>query len=230
LYAAIRELVAARAPNVITIEDPVEYVIEGTSQVEVDSADKVSFHKALRSVLRHDPDVLMIGEIRDEETAQVAIKAALTGHLVFTTLHTSSAVDSVTRLLDMGVRPFLLSTVARLFMAQRLVRRLCEFCRQPVAMTEEQAAYFSNPALVGTQIFEAKGCKYCAGNGYHGRTGIFELLPVDRVAKNDPTTSVDAFLNKMQHENSAASSLMTDAIKKLQLGVTSFEEIAMVVG
>ncbi len=230
LYAAIRKLVACRAPNVITIEDPVEYVIDGTSQVEVDSADKVSFHKALRSVLRHDPDVLMIGEIRDEETAEIAIKAALTGHLVFTTLHTSSAADSVTRLIDMGVRPFLLSTVARLFMAQRLVRRLCPYCRVPVAMTDEQAKYLHQPQMAGTRIFAAAGCKYCANNGYHGRTGLFELLPVERESREITNTSADSLINSICQTSSQHGTLITDAAEKLRLGITSFDEIAMVVG
>ena len=230
LYAAIRRLVADRGPNVITIEDPVEYVIEGTSQVEVDSADKVSFHKALRSVLRHDPDVLMIGEIRDEETAEIAIKAALTGHLVFTTLHTSSAADSVTRLIDMGVRPFLLSSVARLFMAQRLVRRLCGYCRKPVRMTLDQAKYLGNTELEGTTIYSAVGCKYCANNGYHGRTGLFEMLPVMRTSSNAPVTSADALIHSLTGDQSIYRTLVADALEKLQLGVTCFDEIAKVVG
>jgi type II secretory ATPase GspE/PulE/Tfp pilus assembly ATPase PilB-like protein len=135
LYAAIRRLIGQRDLNVVTIEDPIEYDIAGVAQVEVDSADKVSFAKALRSVLRHDPDVVMIGEIRDGETADIAIKSALTGHLVFSTLHTNSAASAVTRLIDMGVARYLVAATLRLVVAQRLVRRACSHCRQPRELT-----------------------------------------------------------------------------------------------
>lgn len=229
LYAAIRQLIGVKPLNVITIEDPVEYVIDGISQVEVDSADKVSFHKALRSGLRHDPDVLMIGEIRDEETAEIAIKAALTGHLVFTTLHTNSAASSLTRLVDMGVQPFLVGAVSRLFMAQRLVRKLCQHCRRPIEMTDRQAAAINREVLAGTTIFESAGCKYCAGAGFVGRTGLFEMLPFDRELSQLASRGADeATLNQHMAENKIPF-LLDDAIAKLKLGVTSFSEIATVV-
>lgn len=229
LYAAIRQLIAHKPLNVITIEDPVEYVIDGVSQVEVDSADKVSFHKALRSGLRHDPDVLMIGEIRDEETAEIAIKAALTGHLVFSTLHTNSAASSLTRLIDMKVQPFLVGAVSRLFMAQRLVRKLCQRCREPIAVTERQAAAINRDALTGTTIFQAKGCKYCAGTGFVGRTGLFELLPFDRELSRMASAGAEETRLIQHMSDQKIPLLLDDAIAKLKLGVTSFSEIATVV-
>lgn len=229
LYAAMRQLIGQRPLNVITIEDPVEYVIDGISQVEVDSADKVSFHKALRSGLRHDPDVLMIGEIRDEETAEIAIKAALTGHLVFTTLHTNSAASSLTRLIDMKVQPFLIGAVSRLFMAQRLVRKICQHCRYPIEMTERQASGINRPGLAGTMIFSSKGCKYCASTGYVGRTGLFELLPFDREITQLASSGADESMLSAHMEERKIPVLLDDAITKLKLGITSFSEIATVV-
>ena len=229
LYGAIRHLIADRMLNVITIEDPVEYLIDGISQVEVDLADKVSFHKALRSALRHDPDVLMIGEIRDQETAEIATKAALTGHLVFSTLHTNSAISSIYRLLEMGTRPFLLGSVSRMFIAQRLVRRLCERCRVESAFSEEQAMLLSRPELTGTRIFSAGGCKYCAHAGYAGRTGLFELIEfrrglVDQICKDASESDTLGFL-----EGQGQPFLVDDAIEKMRMGLTSFEEAIQVV-
>jgi type II secretory ATPase GspE/PulE/Tfp pilus assembly ATPase PilB-like protein len=229
LYAAIRQLIGHKALNVITIEDPVEYVIDGISQVEVDSADKVSFHKALRSGLRHDPDVLMIGEIRDEVTAEIAIKAALTGHLVFATLHTNSAASSLTRLINMNVQAFLVGAVSRLFMAQRLVRKLCQHCRQPVEMDERQAVAINRESLVGSKIFAAGGCKYCAGSGFVGRTGLFELLPFDRQLAKMASSGADESTLNQHMADEKIPLLLDDAITKLKLGVTSFSEIATVV-
>lgn len=224
LYAAIRTLIAQRSLNVITIEDPVEYVIDGVSQVEVDTADKVNFHKALRGVLRHDPDVLMIGEIRDEETAEIAVKAALTGHLVLTTLHTNSATTTVSRLVDMGIKPFLVGAISRLFVAQRLVRRICEHCRREVPVSEEQGVSIGRPELAGTMIYEPAGCKFCAGTGYGGRTGIFELVPFDRalakmVADRKSEAELVTYLTSQGNPL-----LIDDAIEKLREGSTAFAE------
>ena len=225
LYAALRLLISRRSLNVITIEDPVEYVIDGVSQVEVDAADKVSFHKALRAVLRHDPDVLMIGEIRDEETAEIAVKAALTGHLVFTTLHTNSAITTVSRLVDMGIKPFLVGAISRLYLAQRLVRKICPNCGTPRTLSDEQAAGLGRPELAGTTVFEPAGCKYCAGTGIAGRTGIFELISFDRnlaklVADRKSETDIVHYLSA-----SGNPFLLDDAIEKLRAGVTTCEEL-----
>ncbi|MEL7338811.1 MAG: GspE/PulE family protein, partial [Planctomycetota bacterium] len=176
LYAGLRKLVAEGSFNIITIEDPIEYEMERVGQVEVDSADKVSFSKALRSVLRHDPDIVMVGEIRDGETADVAIKAALTGHLVLSTIHTNNAASAVTRLADMGVDRFLVAATLRLAVAQRLVRRLCRHCRKARPLEEAEAIALGHPDRAGATVYDAAGCHFCADRGYVGRLGVFELL------------------------------------------------------
>ena len=229
LYAAIRNLINRKSLNVITIEDPVEYVIDGISQVEVDTNDKVSFHKALRSALRHDPDVLMIGEIRDEETADTAIRAALTGHLVFTTIHANSATGAITRLTDMGIKPFLIGAVSRMFAAQRLIRRLCDKCRTAYAMTEDEADLLGTEELVGKTVYHPTGCKYCAGTGFRGRVGLFEFVPFDReiarlVANRPDETELQKLLADRDHPD-----LLEDAVKKLLEGQTSIDQIATVI-
>lgn len=179
LYGGIRRLIDERSLHVVTVEDPIEYEIDGVAQVAVDSADKVSFAKALRSILRHDPDVIMIGEIRDSETADIAIKSSLTGHLVLSTLHTNSAVSAITRLTDMGVAPYLAGATLRLVVAQRLVRRLCANCRIPVALDEAEAIALGDPEATGKTAYQPGGCIYCAGRGLSGRVGLFEMLAVD---------------------------------------------------
>lgn len=178
LYAGLRRLLLGRALNAITVEDPIEFDIDGVAQVEVDAGDKVGFGRALRSILRHDPDVIMIGEIRDRETADVAIKAALTGHLVLSTLHTNSAPGAVTRLIDMGVERYLVAATLRLAVAQRLARRLCERCRVPRALELSEAALLGAPEAAGETVYGPGGCLYCAGRGLSGRTGLFELLEI----------------------------------------------------
>ncbi len=176
LYAAIRLLLGERSTNIMTIEDPIEYTIGGISQCEVDTAEKVTFASALRSILRHDPDVVMVGEIRDGETANIAMKAAMTGHLVLGTLHTNSAAAAVTRLKDMGVDAFMVAATLRVAIAQRLSRRLCGFCRIPRQLTEEESLLLGDPALAGITVYEPGGCVYCAGRGYRGRVGLYEML------------------------------------------------------
>ncbi len=229
LYSAIRELISSRSLNVLTIEDPVESLINGVSQIEVDSNDKVSFHKALRSVLRHDPDVLMIGEIRDEETAETAIKAALTGHLVFSTLHANSAVSSISRLVDMKVRPYLVGAVLQASVAQRLVRKLCQRCRIEAPLTEEQARLLGRPALADTAAFRSTGCRYCAGTGFIGRLGLFEFVFFDpELAQQIGDRASELQLAELLRERKMPT-LMDDALKKLAAGQTSFDEVITVV-
>jgi len=229
LYAAIRELVGNRSLNVMTIEDPVECLINGISQIEVDSNDKISFHKALRSLLRHDPDVLMIGEIRDEITAETAIKAALTGHLVFSTLHANSALGSITRLMDMQVRPYLIGTVLQVAIAQRLVRKLCQRCRKEVRMSGIQAQMLGQPELKDSIMYAPGGCTYCAGSGHVGRLGLFEFVFLDgdlsRLVANQ--ASETSMSNELRQRGVPA--LLDDAIKKLHQGLTSFEQVATII-
>jgi type II secretory ATPase GspE/PulE/Tfp pilus assembly ATPase PilB-like protein len=228
LYAAIRMLLEERHVNIITIEDPIEYEIGGVAQVEVDAADKVSFAKALRSVLRHDPDVIMVGEIRDRETADIAIKAALTGHMVLGTLHTNSAAATVTRLTDMGVEPYLVAAALRLAVAQRLLRRLCRYCRIPRPMTELEAVSIGHPELAGEIIHDPSGCIYCGGKGYSGRIGLYELLELREdwaraVAEGEGESDL---VVKMRA--SGINSLLDDAVAKLIAGVTSVYEVIQI--
>jgi len=225
LYAALRRIIAEHPLNVITIEDPIEYDIAGVAQVEVDSADKVSFNKALRSVLRHDPDVVMIGEIRDGETADVAIKASLTGHLVFSTLHTNSAASALTRLADMGLDRFLIAATMRLAVAQRLVRRLCSHCRKPRPLTEPEALAISFPEAVGTTVYDAAGCMYCADRGYVGRLGLFELLPFDESLARLVAEGAGEGEIVREARQRGIPRLVDDALEKLRCGETTVKEV-----
>jgi general secretion pathway protein E len=229
LYAGIRRLLELEALNIITVEDPVEYDIAGVAQVAVDSADKTSFDKALRSILRHDPDVVMIGEIRDGETANIAVKASLTGHLVFSSLHTNTAAGSVTRLGDMGVERYLIASTLRLAIAQRLVRRLCPHCHRPGTMSEAQAIALNVPAMAGSTVYEKVGCLYCGGRGNSGRMALFEFLPLDESWSsivNRGAQEVE-LIAEMRRRNLPL--LLDDALLKLATGVTTYDEVRQAV-
>jgi type II secretory ATPase GspE/PulE/Tfp pilus assembly ATPase PilB-like protein len=225
LYAAIRMLLAERSVNIITIEDPIEYEIAGIAQCEVDHVDRLTFAKALRSILRHDPDVVMVGEIRDRETADIAIKAALTGHMVLGTLHTNSAAATVTRLLDMGVEPYLVAAALRLSVAQRLLRRLCKYCRIARPMTEGEAGMINRPDLENARIFDPCGCIYCGNKGYSGRIGLYEMLEM----REDWARAISHGETEMQlvikMREAGIKSLLDDAIDKLLLGETAISEV-----
>ena len=225
LYVAIEQLLNTRGGNVITIEDPIEYEIQGASQVEVDSADKVNFSKALRSVLRHDPDVVMIGEIRDAETAETAVKASLTGHLVFSTVHTNTATGVVTRLKDMGVEPFLIAATLRLSVAQRLVRKLCSHCRRPRAITAAEVFALRQPALESSSVFDAAGCVMCAGRGYTGRVALFEMLESSEAMAKliAGGANEDELLQDARSRN--VSLLLDDGMAKILDGTTTVAEV-----
>ncbi len=225
LFTAIRQLQESRGGNIITVEDPIEYEIPGTSQVEVDSAAKVSFARALRSILRHDPDVIMLGEIRDAETAELAIKAALTGHLVLSTLHTNTAAGAVTRLIDMGVEPFLVAATLRLAVAQRLVRRLCQQCRSEIELDAGQAAALGDQHLVGSTVYAARGCTACAGKGYVGRLALFEMLRGGHeLAEMVSANATEAKL--VAHMKTASQALLIDdGIKKILSGATTVQQV-----
>ena len=224
LYAAIQRLLKESALNIITVEDPIEYELPGVSQVEVDSAEKVSFTKALRSLLRHDPDVVMIGEIRDPDTLDVAVKAALTGHLVLSTLHTNSAAGAVTRLADMGLESFMSAATLRLSAAQRLVRKLCTHCRKPRPLTDAEALALGCREAAGKPVFEPGACAYCAGRGWVGRIGLFELLPIDSsFAEMIVKKASEATLIGAMKERKIAL-LIDDAREKIFSGETTVKE------
>ncbi len=229
LYAGIRRLMELEALNIITVEDPVEYDISGVAQVAVDSSDKTSFDKALRSILRHDPDVVMIGEIRDGETAGIAVKASLTGHLVFSSLHTNTAAGSVTRLADMGVERYMIASTLRLAIAQRLVRRLCPHCRKESKISEGQAIGLNLPAVAGTAAFEKVGCLYCGGRGTSGRLALFEFLPLDESWSTIVNRGAQEVELVTEMKKRGFPLLIDDAIHKLNTGVTTYEEIRQAV-
>src|SRR5204862_4411022 len=166
--------------NMMTVEDPIEYDLDGISQTQANARIGLDFARALRSILRQDPDIIMIGEIRDLETAQIAVQASLTGHLVLATLHTNDAAGAVVRLVDMGIEPFLVASSLLGVLAERLVRRLCPACRRPHAPDSAERALLENGNGGGSDIalFTANGCEACAFTGYHGRPGLFQLLPI----------------------------------------------------
>lgn len=229
LYASIRLLLAERDLNVITVEDPIEYEIEGVAQCEVDPAsEKMDFAKALRSILRHDPDVVMLGEIRDQETANIAIKAALTGHMVLGTLHTNSAAATVTRLIDMGVQPYLIAAALRLAIAQRLIRRLCRHCRIPRPLTEAEALAIFHTELAGTEVYDPSGCVYCGNKGYAGRIGLYEILELSESWGRDIADEKGEAVLTQNMREEGIQSLLDDGIKKLVSGETSFSEILQI--
>ena len=182
LYAALSELNDA-SRNILTVEDPIEYSLPGVGQTQVNAKVEMTFAKGLRAILRQDPDVVMIGEIRDIETVEIAIQASLTGHLVLSTLHTNTAVGAVTRLQDMGVEPFLLSSSLVSVLAQRLVRVLCERCKQPAIADESECQLLDVSPNEAPTIYHAKGCEHCNQLGYRGRQGIYEVVPVDETMK-----------------------------------------------
>ncbi|MEM9386637.1 MAG: GspE/PulE family protein [Pseudomonadota bacterium] len=225
LFAAIQQLISETDLNVITIEDPVEYQIKGVTQVEVDPAEKVTFPKALRSTLRHDPDVVMIGEIRDSETADIAVKAALTGHLVFSTLHTNDATGAITRLIDMGIPPYLVGATLRMVVAQRLVRRLCSSCATPAPCDPAHAAVLGRPDLAGQSIMEPVGCLYCGQRGYIGRLALFEMLTCDRGLSRLITARATEDQLKSYIEEHGLQTLADDAAEKLLQGRTSIADV-----
>ncbi|HUF19932.1 MAG TPA: type II secretion system ATPase GspE [Burkholderiales bacterium] len=226
LYAALSRLDAASL-NIMTVEDPIEYDLDGISQTQVNARIEMSFARALRTILRQDPDVVMIGEIRDLETAQIAVQASLTGHLVFATLHTNDAVSAVTRLVDMGVEPFLLASSLIGVGAQRLVRRLCMECRKPFTADAAQLRALGLKPTDGT-LYSAQGCPACNGSGYRGRTGIYELLTVD----DDLRRLIHDRASEQRLREYAVSrgmrSLRDDGMRWAAQGLISLEEVVRV--
>jgi type II secretory ATPase GspE/PulE/Tfp pilus assembly ATPase PilB-like protein len=216
--------------NISTVEDPVEYKIDGVNQVQVDNV-KVTFTDALRSLLRQDPDVVMVGEIRDRDTAEIALRASLTGHLVFSTIHTNNAPNAVTRLVDMGAEPFLVASSINGVLAQRLVRRCCESCKKPRPADGFEKILLGVGAEVELTLYEGAGCPRCNFTGYRGRVGIYELLVVDNVIRriileggNDLEVGTHA------KEACGMQSLSQHAAQKVREGVTTIEEYQRVVG
>ena len=232
LYAALSRINTPDL-NILTVEDPVEYQIRGIGQMAINPKIGLTFAAGLRSFLRQDPDVILVGEIRDRETAEIAIQASLTGHLVFSTVHTNDAASAVTRLVDMGVEPFLVASSLTAVMAQRLVRRLCADCREAyrptaeelkeVGLTPEAVARAGNPT-----IYRAKGCDVCGGNGYRGRTGIYEMLMVDDDIRQLALKNVDSGSMKKAGVAKGMRTLLDDGARKVLAGETTLAEVLSV--
>jgi general secretion pathway protein E len=228
LYGALSKI-NSPDKNIITIEDPVEYQLKGIGQIQVNPKIQLTFAAGLRSVLRQDPDVILVGEIRDSETAEIAIQAALTGHLVFSTLHTNDAAGSVTRLLDMKVEPFLISSSVMAILAQRLVRVLCTQCRESYQLTHLEMNELELAAGSGSRTaYRAKGCPVCFQTGYLGRTAIYELLEIDDEVRQLIMKNADASTIKALAVKKGMTTLRQDGADKVLKGITSVDEVVRV--
>jgi general secretion pathway protein E/type IV pilus assembly protein PilB len=229
LYSCLHHL---NRPNrkIITVEDPVEYQLSGINQVPVRSEIGMSFASALRAMLRQAPNVIMVGEIRDLETAEIAINASLTGHMVFSTLHTNDAPGAVTRLIELGVKPFLVSTSLRGVLAQRLVRRICPACSRPhVPAASELRLMDINPALAGRADFRrGAGCPECQGTGYRGRMGIFELLTMDDALRELIHAGSTSVRLRQKARAQGLRTMREDGARKIIAGLTTVEEVASI--
>ncbi|WP_106496914.1 GspE/PulE family protein [Lentibacillus sp. Marseille-P4043] len=227
LYASINQLNTENV-NIITVEDPVEYQLEGINQVQVNSAIGLTFASGLRSILRQDPNIIMVGEIRDQETAEIAIRASLTGHLVFSTLHTNSAIDTVPRLIDMGIEPYLVVSSLTGIVAQRLVRKICRDCATKREPTKMEAEIFSKNCVDVEHVYYGKGCSSCHQRGYRGRLAVQEVLVVDETIKsmllnNKSITDIRSYVKEQ-----GMAFLIQDGLDKIKQGLTTMEEILQV--
>ncbi|PIV12547.1 MAG: type II secretion system protein GspE [Candidatus Omnitrophica bacterium CG_4_9_14_0_2_um_filter_43_12] len=220
LYATLREI-ATPDKNVITIEDPVEYRLDGINQMQVKTNIGLTFASGVRTSLRQDPDIILVGEVRDLETAQSCVRAALTGHLVLSTLHTNDAASSIVRLKDFGIEPFLIGSSLILIEAQRLVRRLCQKCREPYQPSKEEKEKFN----LADTIYKSKGCPECRKSGYKGRIGIYEVLFMTPAIKELVYTNATTVEIKKKAQEEGMASLLFDGISKVNSGLTSMEEV-----
>ena len=224
LYGAINEISSATR-KVITVEDPIEYQLEGVSQIQVRENIGLTFGRVLRNILRHDPDVIMVGEIRDAETAQIAISAAMTGHLVFSTLHTNDAPSAPVRLLEMGVEPYLVSSSLEAVLAQRLIRMLCPACRLIASLQDHQLSDPDRALLGDAQIFESSGCSLCRQSGYSGRSGIFEMFTLDQNIRQMILDRTDVGRIRAAARTLGMRTLRQSGLKKVARGITSLAEV-----
>ena len=227
LYAGL-DLLNDRQRNIMTVEDPIEYTMDGVGQMQVNAKTDLTFARGLRAILRQDPDVIMVGEIRDRETAQIAVESAMTGHLVLSTLHTNTAIGAVTRLVEMGVERFLLAPMLRGLVAQRLVRRICPDCRTEQALTGAEAALLGGLLAVGAPVWRGAGCAQCHDTGFRGRLPLYEVI------------EMDGALEQMVHEGASeaqltaaararAPGILADGVDKIAQGLTTVQEVARAV-
>ncbi len=225
LYATLHEI-NAPAKNLLTIEDPVEYRLEGVNQVQIKPGIGLTFAAGLRAFMRQDPDIIMVGEIRDLETAEICLRAALTGHLVLSTLHTNDAASAVTRLIDIGLAPYLISSTISMVVAQRLLRRLCDRCKDAYEPVHEVRATLHIPEEL---LYRPKGCEHCGNTGYRGRLGVFEVLTFDRELREAIAKGASAHVLKDAAAAQGMSTLWAEGLKKVRAGLTSLEELGTIV-
>jgi len=231
LYATLK-CINSPEVNIITVEDPIEYQLDGIGQTQVNARIDMTFANGLRSILRQDPDIIMVGEIRDRETAEIAIQSSLTGHLVLSTLHTNDSASAVTRLLDMGIEPFLISSSVLAMMAQRLVRVLCKNCREPTEVNlDELKSIGITQELIDThggQLYRGRGCDQCRSTGYRGRMGIYELMPIDDVVRSLIMQQTNASTIKKAAMERGLKTLLQDGALKVLQGLTTADELLRV--
>lgn len=242
LYAILRKLNTSDV-KIITLEDPIEYKLEGINQSQIDQSKNYTFAGGLRSILRQDPDIVMVGEIRDLETAEVAINAALTGHLMLSTLHTNDAAGAIPRFLSMGVKPFLLAPALNAIIGQRLTRKICEGCKQEITLEPDQLAFVKKittdiPEASGEKVapeaewkfYKGKGCEICNGSGYKGRVGIYEILTMSEEIKASLSESISEYQVRELAKQQGMTTMQQDGILKVLDGLTTVEEIQRVAG
>ena len=227
LYSSITRLNQPDT-NIMTAEDPVEFQIAGVNQVQMKESIGLNFATALRSFLRQDPNIILVGEIRDFETAEIAIKAALTGHLVLSTLHTNGAPETISRLMNMGIEPFLVATAVHLICAQRLIRRICVECREEVPLPPQAKveAGFTPEEAKTVKIFKGRGCSNCNGTGYKGRAGLYEVMEVDDEMRELVLIGASAVELKKKAIERGMITLRRSGLVKVKEGVTTLEEVA----
>lgn len=232
LYTIIKML---RSPetSIVTLEDPIEYAIDGIEQIQVNQRAELTFANGLRSILRQDPDIIMVGEIRDVETASIAVNTALTGHLLLSTLHTNDAATTLPRLLDMRVEPFLVASTVNLVIGQRLVRQICENCKEEKVLSDEEYTALTESVsekILGAsrKFYQGRGCDACNGNGYKGRVVINEILEVNEEIRNAILAKASSREVRDLAQSHGMTTMLTDGIKKALAGVTTIEEVLRV--
>jgi type II secretory ATPase GspE/PulE/Tfp pilus assembly ATPase PilB-like protein len=234
---SILKILNTKERNIATIEDPVEYDIEGMNQIQVNPQTNLTFADGLRSILRQDPDIIYVGEIRDNETADIAVHSAMTGHLVLSTLHTNDAATSIPRFIDMGIEPFLVSSTISVIVAQRLVRKVCEACKVSITVqTAEIGQYFPKETVQkafgkakSLRLYKGKGCGVCNNTGYIGRIGIFEVLTISPAIQELIHKRADADTITKQAVKEGMQTMLDDGLQKVVQGVTTIEEVLRVI-
>jgi general secretion pathway protein E/type IV pilus assembly protein PilB len=224
LYAALSKINDTER-KIITVEDPVEYQLRGVNQIQVNTKSGLTFGAGLRAILRHDPDVVLVGEIRDKETAEIAVQASLTGHLVFSTLHTNDAPGAATRLIDMGVEPYLVASSLEVVVAQRLVRVICKHCKEEVPDAETRLTREEFGSLVPPVLYRGAGCRNCQGTGYRGRQGIFEMMAISSEIRSMILDRVPSHHLREVAVKQGMTSLRTDGWRIIREGRTTVDEV-----